>query len=251
MLAYASAHCYFVYHVCARLDHIATEPCCSSACIENTATPSLTWLSGHADLQGGTFRAGDSKSVRQDDHSHQPEAPVQGMRRSQRQRQLKDKQLLAEAQHTDRLRTATVTVATPSSSREASRTMPCTVYTAGRTRESSASVKVLCSTEKKPQLQKQQQLEQQRQRGLAQGSAGQAAVGNVAIGRKGKSSPTAGVKKQTSPVGKGLVGGPALGGRFPLRVRRNAEQPSIMNDLNSKFVQSRGLGNIASHVAAP
>ena len=189
-------------------------------------------------------------SVRQDDQNCQLEAPVQGIRRSQRQRQrqLKDKQVLAEAQHTDRLRTAAITVATPSGMRQASRTTPCTVYTASKIRESSAGAQVLCSSEKNPQRQKQQ-AEPQRQRGLAQGSPGQAAVGSGAIVRKGKSSPTAGVKKQISPVGKGLVGGLGLGGRFPLRVRRNAEQPSMKGDLNNKFVQSRGLGNIVSHVA--
>ena len=204
-----------------------------------------------ADTEGGAYKTHNRKSVRQEGQSQLSPAPVQGMRRSQRQqqqRQLKDKQLLAEAQHTARIRTTTVTVATPSRSSQASRTTPCTVYTASKSKESCAGVAVLCSTENHLQHQKQQP-KPQRPRALAQSSPGKAAVGNGAIGRKGKSSPTAGVKKQTSPVGKGMVGGLAFVGRLPLRVRRNAEQPSMKGDLNSKFAQSHGLGNISSHMA--
>lgn len=174
------------------------------------------------------------------------------MRRSQRQqqqRQLKDKQLLAEAHHTARIRTTTVPVhvATPSGTSQASRTTPCTVNTTSKTRESCGAVAVLGSTENHLQRQ-EQQLQPHRQRNLTQSSPLKAAVGNGAVGRKGKSSPTAGVKKQISPVGKAIVGGLALGGRLPLRVRRNAAQPSMKGDLNSKFAQSHGLGDISSHV---
>ena len=195
-------------------------------------------------------QADSRKSVRQQSQSRPSQTPVQGIRRSQRQhqqQQLKDKQLLAEAHHTARIRTTTVADATPSGMSQASRTTPCTVYITSQTRESCAGLAVLCSNENHPQRQKQQ-LKPHRQRGLTQSSPGKAAVGNGAIGRTGKSSPTAGVKKQISPVGKAMTGGLALGGRLPLRVRRNAEQPSMKGDLNSKFAQSHGLGDISSHV---
>ena len=207
-------------------------------------------LGDPADTEASVSKTDNRKSVRQESQSQLSQAPVQGMRRSQRQqqqRQLKAKQLLAEAHHTARIRTTTVTVATPSGSSQASRITPCTVYTASRTRESCAGVAGLCSTENHLQHQKQQP-KPQHQRGLTQSSPAKAAVGNSAVGRKGKSSPTAGVKKQTSPVGKGMVGGLAVGGRLPLRVRRNAEHPSMKGDLNSKFAQSRGLGDICLHM---
>ena len=121
------------------------------------------------------------------------------------------------------------------------------MFTASRTKDSSAAVQVRPLSDKSVQYQKQQ-LQPQPQRGVNQSTAGKAAVGSGAVGRKGKGSPTAGIKKQVSPVGKGLVGGMALGARFPLRVRRNAEQLSMKGDLNSKFANAHGLGDIPSHV---
>lgn len=188
----------------------------------------LIQLYDPADTEGGASKADNRKYVTQESQSQLCDAPVQGIRRSQRQqqqRQLRDKQLLAETHHTARIRTTTVVDGTPSDISQVSRTTPCTVHTASNTRESCADVAVLCSTKNHPQGQKQQ-LKPQRQRGPAQ------------------SSPTAGVKKQISPVGKGMVGGLALGGRLPLRVRRNTEQSSMKGELNSKFAQSHGLGNI-------
>ena len=188
----------------------------------------MSQLCDPADQEAGASKADNRHSDRQGTYSQLSQAPVQGMRRSQRQqqqRQLKDKQLQAEAHHTARIRTTTVIVATPSSKGQASRSTPCTVYATSKTRESCADVAVLCSTENHLQHQKQQ-LKPQRQRASTQ------------------SSPTAGVKKQISPEGKGMVGGLALRGRLPLRVRRNAEQPSMKGNLNSKFAQSRGLGDI-------
>ncbi|KAL3161615.1 hypothetical protein ABBQ32_010473 [Trebouxia sp. C0010 RCD-2024] len=192
-------------------------------------------------------KAGNSKAVKQKQQRREPQAPVQGVRRSRRQQQLNDKQLLAEAQHTARVRTTTVATAMPSSTARAGNTTACTPVTASRIRDSSTVMQVLLSTDKSAQHQKQQ-VQVQRQRGSMQSTAAKAAVGNGAVGRKGKSSPTAGVKKPVSPVSKGLVGGMALGARFPLRVRRNAEQPSMKGDLNSKFADAHGLGDIASHV---
>ncbi|KAL3160311.1 hypothetical protein ABBQ38_009701 [Trebouxia sp. C0009 RCD-2024] len=202
---------------CGRADHhdcSAHEP--SEASADQVHTKA-----GHSPscgIEEVASKAGNSKPVKQKHQHRQPQAPVQGVRRSHRQQQLKDKQLLAEAQHTARIRT-TATTATPSSTDRAGRITPCTAVTASRTRDSSTVVQVLLSTDKSAQHQKQQ-VQAQRQRG---------------------------VKKQVSPVSKGLVGGMALGARFPLRVRRNAEQPSMKGDLNRKFADAHGLGDIASH----
>lgn len=207
----------------------------------------LIWLCECAGIEETAPKAGNSKAVKQKQQRREPQAPVQGVRRSRRQQQLNDKQLLAEAQHTARVRTTTVATAMPSSTARAGNTTACTPVTASRIRDSSTVMQVLLSTDKSAQHQKQQ-VQVQRQRGSMQSTAAKAAVGNGAVGRKGKSSPTAGVKKPVSPVSKGLVGGMALGARFPLRVRRNAEQPSMKGDLNSKFADAHGLGDIASHV---
>lgn len=203
-------------------------------------------------------RPGSSRSVRhgrQSNQSQQLLLPVQGTRRSQRQlqqqqqRQLKEKQVQAEQQHTSRIRTqvsTAVAIATPSNRHSATRTTSCTVFSRSQTRQTSADVQPAESNENEMQQQQQPVYQQ----GRAQGNAGKAAASNGAIGRKGKSSPTAGIKKQTSPVGKGSHGGLALGARFPLRVRKNAEQPSMKSELNSKFVQAcqnRGLGDLACH----
>ena len=203
------------------------------------------WLCDDADSEGIATKGGNSKSVRQ---TNQTQAPVQGMRRSQRQqqqRQMKDKQLLAETRHTARISVTAITIAMPSSTDQATKTDSCSVHTASKIRESSAGVQGPFSTESSLP----QQVQAQCQRRAAQGTPGKAPVGNGAVGRKCKSSPTAGVKKQTSPVGKGLVGGLAVGARFPLRVRRNAEQPSMKGDLNSKFVKAHGLGDLDSHLS--
>lgn len=208
---------------------------------------SVMCLFDHAVTKDTASKAGNSKPVRQKHQSRQPQPAVQGIRRSHRQQQLRDKQLLAEAQHTARIRTTTGTAATPSSTDRAATTTPCTVFDASRTRDSSAVLQDHAACDESRQYQKQQQqMQAQRQRSVTQSTFGKAAVGSSTAGRKGKSSPNAGIKKQVSPVGKGLVGGMALGARFP-RIRRNAEQPSMKGDLNSKFVDAHGLGDIASH----
>ena len=222
---------------------------------------SLNLFCYNAATEEAATRPGASRlvrHVRQSKQSQEPSLPVQATRRSQRQqqqqqRQLKEKQVQAEQQHTSRIRTqvsTAVSVATPSVRHSANRTTSCTVISRSHIRQSSADVQTAVSNENDMQQQKQQP---QYQQGWAQGNAGKAAASSGGIGRRGRSSPTVGVKKQTSPVGKGSNGGLALGTRFPLRVRKNVEQPSMKGDLNGKFAQAcqnHGLGDLASHCLA-
>ena len=214
---------------------------CSLACISPAGK--LNAVCDDAAAEAPPDKAGISKSGRQCSDPGHAQMPAQVMRRSQRQqqqqqqRQLRDKQLQAEKQHTVRIRTQSVAVVTPSSTHSSIQSTTCAMYSRSKSRHSSAQLQQPCSDENSTQ----QQQQQQRQKGI---------VGSNAVIRKGKSSPTAGIKKQTSPVGKGSAVALALGGRFPLRVRRNVEQPSMKGDLNAKFgrvCENRGLGDLASH----
>ncbi|DBA79533.1 TPA: hypothetical protein ACH3X1_008235 [Trebouxia sp. C0004] len=167
---------------------------------------------------------------------------IQVARRSQRQqqqRQLRDKQLQAEKLHTARISARAKTpaaVTTPSSTRSSSKAVSCTGVSGSK-----GSVCVPGAAGKFPS---ENALERE---------ASKESVGITASSRKGKGSPSAGVKKQTSPIGKGSGVSLGLGGRFPLRVRKNAEQLHAKSDLNGKFAKvtpNRGLGDLAKHMAA-
>jgi len=190
-----------------------------------------------------------SKSLRPVSKSSQTHAEphIQAARRSQRQqqqRQLKDKQLQAEKLHTARISARAkipATATTPSSSRSSSKAVACTGVSCSK-----SSACVPGTAGKFPS-------ENALERGASKGSLAKELIGNTASSRKGKGSPSAGVKKQTSPVGKGSGVGLGLGGRFPLRVRKNVEQLHAKGDLNGKFAQAapnRGLGDLAKHMAA-
>ena len=169
------------------------------------------------------------------------QALAQGARRSQRQqqqRQLKDKQLQAERLHTARISakmsTAAVALATSSTSHCSSQIQLCAVVSDSRGSACAGGAQARFPDENV------------QQREAANGDSAKAAVGVAILGRKGKGSPTAGVKKQPSPVGL------RLGARFPLRVRKHAEQSHIRGDLNGKFaqaVQNKGLGDLTAHMA--
>jgi len=190
-----------------------------------------------------------SKSVRPVSKSSQTHAQphIQVARRSQRQqqqRQLKDKQLQAEKLHTARISARAKTpaaVATPSSIRSSSKAVSCTGVSCSK-----GSVCVPGTAGKFPS-------ENALEREASKTSIAKESMGISASSRKGKGSPSAGVKKQTSPVGKGPGVSLGLGGHFPLRVRKNAEQLHAKGDLNGKFAQAapnRGLGDLAKHMAA-
>ena len=189
-----------------------------------------------------------SKSLRPVSKSSQtPAQPhIQTARRSQRQqqRQLKDKQLQAEKLHTARISARAKTpaaVTTPSSTRSSSKAVPCTGVSCSK-----GSACVPGTAGKVPS-------ENALEREAFKARLTKESIGINAASRKGKGSPSAGVKKQTSPVGKGSGVSVGLGGRFPLRVRKNVEQLHAKGDLNGKFAQvtqNRGLGDLAKHMAA-
>ena len=170
----------------------------------------------------------------------------QGTRRSQRQqqqRQLKDQHLQAERQHIARIsaRAKTpVAVAAPSSTVSSTKTVTCAVVSCSKSSVHLAEAARSFSNENA------------QQREVSKGTTAKAPAGNATLGRQGKGSPPAGVKKQVSPMGKSSLVGLGLGGRFPLRVRKNADQSHAKGDLNGKFAQAghnRGLGDLAAHMA--
>ncbi len=190
-----------------------------------------------------------SKSLRPVSKSSQTYAQphTQIARRSQRQqqqRQLKDKQLQAEKLHTARISARAKTLAAvtnPSSTRSSSKVVSCIEVSCSK---GSACVPGTAGT-----FPSENALERE----ASKGSLAKESMSMIASSRKGKGSPSAGVKKQTSPVGKGLGVGLGLGGHFPLRVRKNVEQLHAKGDLNGKFAQvtqNRGLGDLAKHMAA-
>ena len=189
-----------------------------------------------------------SKSLRPVSKSSQTHAQphIQIARRSQRQqqRQLKDKQLQAEKLHTARISARAkipAAVTTPSSTRNSSRVVSCTGV--------SCSKGSACVPGTAGKFSSENALERE----ASKGSLAKESMGIIGSSRKGKGSPSAGVKKQTSPVGKGSGVSLGLGGRFPLRVRKNVEQLHAKGDLNGKFAQvtqNRGLGDLAKHMAA-
>lgn len=190
-----------------------------------------------------------SKSVRAVSNSGQTHAQphIQVARRSQRQqqqRQLRDKQLQAEKLHTARISARAKTpaaVTTPSSTRSSSKAVACAEVSCSK-----GSACVPGTAGKFPN-------ENAFEREASKSSLAKESIGITASSRKGKGSPGAGVKKQTSPVGKGSGVSLGLGGRFPLRVRKNVEQLHAKGDLNGKFAQvtqNRGLGDLAKHMAA-
>ena len=192
-----------------------------------------------------------SKSLRHVSKNSQTQSQphIQIARRSQRQqqqqqRQLKDKQLQAEKLHTARISAKAKTPASatlPSSTRSSSKAVACTGVSCSK-----GSACVPGTAGKFPS-------ENALEREASKGSLAKESIGITVPSRKGKGSPSAGVKKQTSPVGKGSGVSLGLGGRFPLRVRKNVEQLHAKGDLNGKFAQvtqNRGLGDLAKHMAA-
>ena len=136
----------------------------------------------------------------------------------------------------------TVTVTTPSSIHSSSKTVASTVVSSNRS--------IVRDSGRQASFPNEIAQRKGGQREVSNGNAAKAAVGSALVSRKVKGSPTAGVKKQTSPVGKGSL---ALGARFPLRVRKIAEQAHVKGDLNGKFAQAgqnRGLGDLTAHMAA-
>ena len=187
-----------------------------------------------------------SNPLRPVSKSSQTHAQPQVARRSQRQqqqRQLKDKQLQAEKLHTARISARAKTpaaVTTPSSTRS-SKAVSCSGV--------SCSKGSVCVPGTAGKFSSENALERE----ASKASTAKESMGMVASSRKGKGSPGAGVKKQTSPVGKGSGVSLGLGGRFPLRARKNVEQLHAKGDLNGKFAQvtqNRGLGDLANHMAA-
>lgn len=88
-----------------------------------------------------------------------------------------------------------------------------------------------------------QQLPQQQQQ---IGKASKTGHGTASRGNKGLVHSPKGVKKQTSPVGKGMARGTSLGSRFPLRVRKNLEHSQVKQGLQDKQghqLQNRGLAD--------
>ena len=165
----------------------------------------------------------------------------QGTRRSQRQqqqRQLKDQHLQAEQQHIARIsaRVKTSVAVAPSSTISSTKTVTCAVVSCSKSSVHLAEAARSFSNENA------------QQREVSKGNTAKAPVGIATLGRQGKGSPPAGVRKQVSPMGKSSL----VGGRFPLRVRKNADQSHAKGDLNGKFAQAghnRGLGDLAAHMA--
>ena len=205
---------------------------------------------GAAAQQEDLGSAHKAKSARQPT-SHTAAQPQQAhahsARRSQRQQhqrqQLQQKQIEAEKAHAARLsvgQSRAVAVTTTN------RLKPKrTVSRAKRSAQSTPVGQRVFSDENQQQVARQQNGAVD-----SQASSGKAAEGKSPIGRKGKSSPSAGVKKQTSPVGKGGSAGLGLGSRFPLRVRKNAQQ-HVKGPLDGKLAQAsqnRGLGDLSAHM---
>ena len=149
----------------------------------------------------------------------------------------------AERQHLARIsaRVKTpVAVAAPSSTISSTKTVTCAVVSCSKSSVHLAEAARRFSNENA------------QQREFSKGNKAKAPKGNSTMGRQGRRSPTVGVKKQVSPIGKSSVVGPGLGGRFPLRVRKNPDQSHAKGDLNGKFAQAvhnKGLGDLAAHMA--
>ena len=229
---------------------------CHLSLVNNRTTEHATQIVGFAAVgaaaQQEDFGSSHEARSAQEPISHSSAHPQQAhahiARRSQRQQQqrqqLQQKQIEAEKAHTARLsagqsRAGTVTNNT-------NRLKPRSTVSRAKNTTSSAVVEPSVFSDENQQT-------VARQQNSAVGSLatpGKAAEGKSPTGRKGKSSPTAGVKKQTSPAGKGGSAGLGLGNRFPLRVRKNAQQ-HVKGPLDGKLgqaSQNRGLGDLAAHM---